>query len=150
MTNFVGRARRTIVPCSGSFLLTELLDSGSVLLMQTVIETAAYLRDARRCGIADQDLKAIVNLIAANPGMGDAIEGTGGCRKLRIAGRGKGKSAGYRLITFYSGSVIPVFLLAMFSKGEQTNLSPAERNALKALTRDLFDSYGVKVVRKRR
>jgi hypothetical protein len=54
---------------------------------------------------------------------GDEIPGTGGCRKLRVAGRGKGKSCGYRTITFYSGESMPVFLLTVFSKGERSDLS---------------------------
>ena len=56
---------------------------------------------------------------------------TGGARKVRFAGRGKGKSGGYRVVTYFAGEDIPVFLLALFSKGERENLSKAERNALR-------------------
>lgn len=65
------------------------------------------------------------------------IAGTGGCRKVRWAGRGKGKSGGYRTITFYSGAVMPVYLLTVFGKGEKSNLSAAECNALRVLTKAL-------------
>jgi hypothetical protein len=68
-------------------------------------------------------------------------QGTGGARKVRFAGRGKGKSGGYRVITFYSGGDLPVFLLTVFAKGERANLSKAERNALAQLARVLADSY---------
>ena len=50
---------------------------------------------------------------------------------MRFAGRGKGKSGGYRVVTYYAGSDIPVFLLAVLSKGERANLSKAEQNALR-------------------
>jgi hypothetical protein len=40
---------------------------------------------------------------------------------LRVAGRGKGKSGGYRAITFYSGTALPVFLITVFGKGEKAN-----------------------------
>jgi hypothetical protein len=43
---------------------------------------------------------------------------------VRFAGKGKGKSGGYRVITFYSGSDIPVFLLNMFAKNEKADLAP--------------------------
>ena len=56
------------------------------------------------------------------------FQGTGGARKVRFAGRGKGKS-GYRLITLYSGGDVPVFLLTMFAKGERSDMSKAEHNA---------------------
>jgi hypothetical protein len=56
-------------------------------------------------------------------------------------GRGKGKSGGYRVITFYSGDDFPVFLLTVFAKGERADLSRAERNALTQLTKMLVESY---------
>jgi mRNA-degrading endonuclease RelE of RelBE toxin-antitoxin system len=52
--------------------------------------------------------------------------------KVRLAGRGKGKSGGYRLITYYGTEDVPVFLLALFSKGDRANLSVGECNAIKA------------------
>ncbi len=65
----------------------------------------------------------------------------GGCRKVHLAGRGKGKSGGYRLITFFSGPDIPVFLLTVYSKGDIGNLSVAQVNTLKVLTKKLTDTY---------
>ena len=59
------------------------------------------------------------------------MAGTGGARKLRFAGRGKGKSGGYRIITFYADEDIPVFLLDIYSKDTQANLSKADRNELR-------------------
>ncbi|MCA6112506.1 type II toxin-antitoxin system RelE/ParE family toxin [Bradyrhizobium cenepequi] len=59
------------------------------------------------------------------------MEGTGGCRKVRFAGRGKGKSGGYRTVHYLAGDDVPVLLLALINKGERANLSKAERNALR-------------------
>jgi hypothetical protein len=42
------------------------------------------------------------------------IAGTCGCRKLRLPGRGKGKSGGYRVVTFYSGVDIPPWTSARY------------------------------------
>ena len=77
--------------------------------MQTVVETAAFLSDARFLAMPDEERLAIVTSIAANPEAGDVIKGTGGARKVRFAGKGKGKSGGYRVITFFTGTDIPVF-----------------------------------------
>ncbi len=84
---------------------------------------------------------AIVDAIAADPMMGDEIKGSGGARKVRFAGRGKGKSGGYRVITFFSGPDIPVFLLNVFGKGDRSNLSKAEVNALQAILSRIVDAY---------
>ena len=48
------------------------------------------------------------------------------------------------MITFYSGRGLPVFLLTVFSKGERSDLSKADRNELAALTKVLKTSYGKK------
>ena len=109
--------------------------------MQTVVETQIYLREAKAAGLSEDERKRIVGFVAVHPDAGQEIPGTGGARKLRFAGRGKGKSGGYRVITFYSGEEIPVFLLNVFAKNEKTDLTQAERNQLKAVLGELADAY---------
>lgn len=99
--------------------------------MQTVVETHEYLRRVKECGMSEHERSRIVDFIAAHPDAGDEISGTGGARKLRFAREGQGKSGGYRIITFYSGSDIPVFLITMFAKNEKANISQADKNAIK-------------------
>ena len=114
--------------------------------MQSVIETPSFLADAKDTGISEAERIAIVAAIAADPMAGDEIRGSGGARKLRFAGRGKGKSGGYRVITFFGGDDIPVFLLNVFAKGDRVNLSNAEVNGLKAVLAGIARTYreGVK------
>lgn len=71
--------------------------------MQTVIETEGYLRDAKDAGMAEDERNAAVDLVAANPESGDVMQGTGGVRKARLAGRGKGRSGGYRIVWYFGG-----------------------------------------------
>jgi hypothetical protein len=108
--------------------------------MQTVAETAAYLAAADDAGMTDAERGAVIELLASNPAAGDLIVGTGGCRKFRLAGRGKGKSGGYRVVTFFGGETIPVYVLTVFSKGERSNLSRAESNALAQVAKRLLAS----------
>ncbi len=114
--------------------------------MHAVIETPGYLRDARDAGLTEEERAAIVWYLAAHPDAGDEIRGTSGARKIRFAGRGKGKSGGYRVITFYSGRAVPVFLLNVFAKGDRVDLSQAERNELRTMLATLVRRYleGVK------
>jgi hypothetical protein len=109
--------------------------------VHTVVETPAYLAAAKDSGMTDDERRAIVDRIAENPIAGDVMPGTGGCRKVRSARRGKGRSGGYRVITAYGGSDIPVFLLTVFAKGEKANLTKAECNELKKLTKAIVESY---------
>jgi hypothetical protein len=80
--------------------------------------------------MSEDDVSRAVDTVARNPIAGDLIVGSGGCRKLRIAGRGKGKSGGYRVVTFYIGDAAPVYLLAVLSKGSDANFSDAQVNAM--------------------
>src|SRR5262249_38742319 len=93
---------------------------------------------------SEDERAAIVTMIAERPTTGDLIPDTRGCRKVRVAGRGKGKSGGYRVITFYGGTDIPVFLLTVFGKGQKSDLSQKERNELAKLTKALIERYGRK------
>lgn len=109
--------------------------------MQTVIETPEFLRRAKECGVSDEERIEIVDFIAANPMAGVEVSGTGGARKVRFAGKGRGKSGGHRIITFYSGTDIPVFLITMFTKNEKSDLSQKERNALKQVLPGIANAY---------
>ena len=109
--------------------------------MHTVIWTATFLAQARKCGISEDELNDIVATIADDPLAGDLMTRTGGARKLRHSGRGKGKSGGYRTIHFFGGVDVPVFLLAVYGKGEKGNLTKAERNELAKILPQLADAY---------
>lgn len=102
--------------------------------LHTVVETPQFLRDAATLGMSDAERRNVVDLVAVSPKQGVEVQGSGGVRKIRIAGRGKGKSGGYRVIAAYFGADIPVYLLAVLSKGDRANFSDAEIAGFKALT----------------
>jgi hypothetical protein len=112
--------------------------------MQTVIETKPYLAAADAAGMSEdeRERERVVLFLAENPEAGDILKASGGCRKIRIAKAGRGKSAGYRVITWFGGGDIPVFLLSVFAKGQQANLSDEECNVLAKLTATLRASLG--------
>jgi hypothetical protein len=118
-----------------------LYSNGVYWSVQTVVETAGFLNDARSLGLPENERLAIVTWIAAHPDAGKVIEGSGGARKVRFAGKGKGKSGGYRVITFFSGTDIPVFLLSIFSKDEKSDLTPKERQILKRVLAEIVKTY---------
>jgi hypothetical protein len=109
--------------------------------MQPVIETHSFRRACLAAGVSKEERFAIVDLVAADPRAGDLMEGTGGARKLRFAAKGKGKSGGYLVITFFAAQDVPVFLLDVFAKGDKVNLTKAERNELKTVLTELADQW---------
>jgi hypothetical protein len=107
--------------------------------MHTVIETAAFLNDCR--GLPEDERLEIVAAIAADPHKGDIMPGTGGARKRRFPGRGKGKSGGYRTVSYYAAEDVPVVLLALINKGERADLSKAEQNELRGRLSRFAETY---------
>jgi hypothetical protein len=108
--------------------------------LHTVVETPEFLHRARRL-FTDEERRRLVVHLAAHPMAGEPIPGTGGARKLRWAIGSRGKSGGTRVITFYSGTSVPVFLLSVFGKNEKADLTPGERNELRAILSELVDEY---------
>jgi hypothetical protein len=110
--------------------------------MQAVVETPSFQKSAAQAGMSEREIVQLIEYLAANPDAGDEIKGTGGCRKVRVAGRGKGKSGGYRVITFFSGPAIPLFLFYAYSKADRADLDGKQRNALRIVTKEIVESYG--------
>ncbi len=108
--------------------------------LQTVVETPEFISQAKRL-LSEAQSDELLYHLAANPTAGDVIPGTGGARKLRWALSGRGKSGGVRVITFYSGATIPVFLLGVFAKNRKIDLSQAERNQLRATLSQIVAEY---------
>lgn len=103
--------------------------------MITVAELPEYIRRAEKL-LSDAERRDVVDYLAIHPKAGDVMEGTGGVRKLRWGrgGRGKsGKSGGVRVVYYFHSEAMPLYLLALFAKNEQANLSKAERNELAGL-----------------
>jgi hypothetical protein len=93
--------------------------------LHSVAETAAFIRDAEAAGMSEEEREALVASIAANPLQGVEIRGSG-IRKVRVAGRSQGKRGGFRVIVSYLGEDVPVYLIALLSKGERANFTSTE------------------------
>jgi len=115
---------------------------------KTVIETQTFLASARDAGLKEDFRAFIVETISADPMMGELMVGTGGCRKSRFAGRGKGKSGGYRTVHYNGSDDVPILLLVVIDKGERDNLSQAERNTLKTMAQTYEAEYRAGVAEK--
>lgn len=107
----------------------------------TVVETPEFIRRIDKL-MDDDERAALVLYLAGNPTAGDLIPGTGGVRKLRWGLEGRGKRGGARIIHFFHNPHLPLFLLTAFAKNERTDISGADRNSFRELTKLLVDTYG--------
>ena len=109
--------------------------------MHTVNWTSVFERQAKAAGLSFDEIFDIAATIAMNPLAGDLIVGSGGARKLRHAGRNRGKSGSYRTIHYFAGDDVPIFLLTLIDKGQRANLSKAEVNELAKLLAVVAENY---------
>jgi hypothetical protein len=99
-----------------------------------VIATALFERKLKRLAKKHKSLKAdlleVIELLAIKPSMGVSIGKD--CYKIRIAisSKNKGKSGGARLITYVRIVSNTVFLMDIFDKSEQANISDKELQLL--------------------
>lgn len=91
----------------------------------------AFERSWKSLGFQDDDLRRLQHGLLENPKAGEVIRGTGRLRKYRFAFEHRGKSGGVRVCYVDFEDTQTIYLLAVFAKNEQENLSKSERNALK-------------------
>jgi hypothetical protein len=111
------------------------------MYMKAVIRAPSFLKSAADAGLGEDEQMSMVTTIAADPNLGDVMVGTGGCRKCRFAGRGKGKRGGYRTVHYNGADDVPVLLLVVMDKGDRDNLDQAERNELRQLMQTYEAEY---------
>jgi hypothetical protein len=86
----------------------------------TVVETPLFLRKAADL-MTEEERAEMVVFVGAT--------------------RGRGKRGALRLIYCFHGEEFPVFLLTIYGKSQQANLTKAERNEMKKLVPSLVGGY---------
>ena len=107
--------------------------------MHTVVETPTFLASAAKAGMTESERVAAIDLISVNPAAGEIMPGGGGVRKVRVPGRGKGKSGGYRVLTYYMTVNEPVYLISVINKDKIANLNDAQLAVVKSVAKDIRD-----------
>lgn len=81
----------------------------------------------------DEEYRALQNVLLENPNAGVVIPGTGGVRKLRWAGSGRGKRGGLRVIYYVAMPEQTFVMIHIYAKSEQDDLTPDQKRALRTL-----------------
>ena len=108
--------------------------------MLTIAKLPEYIRTADKL-LSEIERQDVIRYLAEHPKAGELMEGTGGVRKLRWGRGGQGKSGGVRIIYYFHDEVMPLYLLTLFAKGDQANLSKAERDDLASLVQLLVSIW---------
>lgn len=89
--------------------------------MLTIVETALFSRLWPDYWTEDERAEFAAYL-AANPDVGDVIQGSGGCRKVRWARAGTGKSGGVRVVHFNRLARGDIVLLLIYAKSARDSI----------------------------
>lgn len=100
-----------------------------------LIESAVFTRQVREL-LTDEEYAGLQWHLALYPRAGEVIQGTGGLRKVRWTGGGRGKRGGTRVIYFHVASQDQIRLLLIYRKGVKDDLSTAEKKILRKLNED--------------
>ena len=90
----------------------------------------------------DDVLLGMQSNLLANPERGRVGEGTAGVRKARAAdpARGKGKRGGFRHLFYYIEQDGQIYLLMIFNKDEQDELTKDQKKTLAKLIQELRET----------
>lgn len=100
---------------------------------RTFKEVPSFTAKWQSLGLTDEDLRTLENILLKDPKTGDAISGTGGLRKIRIPMDNTGKRSGGRVIYIDIEVKECIYLLNVYAKNEQTDLTGKEKKMLKKL-----------------
>lgn len=100
------------------------------------IETPTFMKQAFG-ELPDEELRHIQALLIARPRAGVPIRGTGGVRKLRWRGLGRGKRGGLRIIYYWHVPKSRVYLLLMYPKNVQDDLTPQQAETLRKAVKEI-------------
>ncbi len=101
------------------------------------VESKTFSKQVRELG--GEILARLQSDLVQNPERGALVKGTHGVRKARVAdpASSRGKSGGYRYLYLYLEHAGRIHLLYLFSKGEQADLSPQQKQIIGALSQEI-------------
>lgn len=106
-------------------------------MKRTFIEVPIFTKHWEELGLTDEDLRSLENTILADPKIGDAIQGTGGLRKIRIPLGRHGKRGGARVIYVDIEIKEIIYFINVYSKNEKDDLTEDEKKAFKTVVKKL-------------
>ena len=100
-------------------------------------ETSVFTKRVQR--LLDSDSYRILQLrLAADPRAGALIPGSGGLRKVRWEGSGRGKRGGVRVVYYWATRDDVILMLMIYGKNEKDDLTKEQAKVLKRIVEEEF------------
>lgn len=88
--------------------------------------------------IPDDEYRKLQLALVLRPEAGKIIPGSGGLRKIRWKSGGSGKRGGLRLIYFWDVPEDTIYMLLIYKKSKQDDLTPHQLKTLRNLVKELL------------
>ena len=100
-------------------------------------ETSIFTKQVTKL-LDAQSYRLLQLQLVADPAAGDLIKRSGGLRKIRWQGSGRGKRGGVRVIYYWATEYDVLLMLLMYPKNEQEDLTADQLRILAALVKEEF------------
>ncbi len=99
------------------------------------IETPIFTKLIKEL-LSDEEYRQLQEALLLRPGSGDLIPNGGGLRKIRWTMRGVGKRGGVRTIYYWNTPDDTIYMLTVYKKNAQENLTPSQLKTLRRLVEE--------------
>lgn len=102
-----------------------------------IAETPTFTRQVREL-LDEESYRQFQLELVENPERGNVIPGSGGLRKIRWHGSGRGKRGGTRVVYYWATEREVILLLLAYPKNERDDLTPGQLEMLRRLVEEEF------------
>ena len=107
------------------------------VIEMVIIETSVFTRRVTKL-LTEDEYRQFQSFLVEHPEEGAIIPGSGGLRKIRWSGSGRGKRGGSRIIYYWATNKGQILMLFIYAKNERDNLTSEQ---LKLLSRIVEKEY---------
>lgn len=97
-----------------------------------IIETPIFTKLINNL-ITEDDYREFQIMLIDQPDAGKIISGSGGIRKIRWSGSGRGKRGGTRLIYYWATNLDQIYMLFAYAKNERDDLTKDQLKTLQKM-----------------
>ena len=95
------------------------------------LETSLFTEQVT-AAMSDETYQGLQTFLLENPAAGDLLQHSGGLRKIRWAGSGRGKRGGSRII-YYWNLGDKILMIYIYQKNERENLSQEQLRIMRTI-----------------
>ena len=101
------------------------------------VETPIFTEEVQNL-LGEEEYRALQLALLFRPEQGAVIKGSGGLRKIRWGAKGKGKRGGCRVIYYFDKPHEVIYMLFVYPKSSQADMTPAQIKILGKLIKEEF------------